>query len=177
MASPVGHAAAGLAAAAVVQHATHTPHSIVLWAGAFVAAGLPDLDLATKFIGRVGPAFHRNATHSIIVAVIVVAAIWLVGTVTPLDISTGVLAAWSASLLTHAPLDYLTTGPRLAAAGYGVALFWPISKKRYFSSRPRLATDRPATERPFDLVSQAAEELVRIGVPATLVVLVARGLF
>ncbi len=174
MASPVGHAMVGLAAAAVVQHATGVPSSLALWLGAFVASGVPDLDVFLRLIGKSGPSYHRNVSHSLFVSL----ALWFaaVGAVRAagIDLAWGILGAWLAALLTHGPLDYLTTGPRQGDAGYGIALWWPLSRRRYYSARPVLAKDRGETTRMWDYAPQAAEEILRIGPLAAGAVIIAR---
>lgn len=174
MASPVGHALIGLSAAAVVQQVTGTPHTALLWVGAFVASGVPDLDVFLRLVGRMGPKYHRNASHSFLVILGFWLAIVAVAFGMDLGLPWGVLLAWLAALLSHPVLDYLTTGPRLGEAGYGIALWWPISKRRYTSVRMWLAQDRGETHRAWDYFPQALEELVRLGPIALGAVLLAR---
>lgn len=134
MASPIGHACIGVAAAAIVARATGTPPSVALWVGAVVASGLPDLDLLSEVVGRKGPRFHRNATHSLLVIAVLGAGIVLASRWAGLTY--GLAASWIVSLVSHPFLDVATTGPAIAAHGYGIALWWPISKRRYFVPRP-----------------------------------------
>ncbi len=163
MASPFGHAIVGLSAAAVVQQLTGTESTPALWIGAFIASGVPDLDVFLQLVGRAGPRYHRNASHSFLSLV----ALWIavVGTSFGLDLglSWGLLLAWLAALLTHPMVDYLTSGTRLGSVGYGIALWWPVSRRRYFSKRVWLARNRGETRRAWNYVPQAFEELVRLG--------------
>jgi membrane-bound metal-dependent hydrolase YbcI (DUF457 family) len=163
VASPVGHALVGLSAAAVVQQITGIESTPTLWIGAFIASGVPDLDVFLRFVGKDGPRYHRNASHSFLTLV----AFWIavVGISFGLDLglSWGLLFAWLAALLTHPMLDYLTTGTQLGKVGYGIGLWWPVSQTRYFSKRVWLARDRGETRRPWDYVPQALEELIRLG--------------
>jgi len=163
VASPVGHALVGLSAAAVVQQITGTDSTPTLWIGAFIASGVPDLDVFLRLVGKDGPRYHRNASHSFLTLV----ALWIavVGTSFGLDLGLNwsLLFAWLTALLTHPMLDYLTTGTQLGKVGYGIALWWPMSKTRYFSKRVWLARDRGATQRSWDYVPQALEELIRLG--------------
>ncbi len=174
MASPVGHALVGLSAAAVIQQITGTPSTSLLWVGAFVASGFPDLDVFLRLVGKTGPRYHRNASHSFLVVV----AFWLAMVAAAFGLDLGVpwavLFAWLAALLSHPVLDYLTTGPQLGDAGYGIALWWPVSTRRYVSKRVWLAKDRGETRRTLDYLPQALEELVRLGPIAVGAVLLAR---
>jgi len=163
VASPVGHALVGLSAAAVLQQVTGIESTRALWIGAFIASGVPDLDVFLRFVGKDGPRYHRNASHSFLTLV----ALWItvVGISFGLDLNLGwgLLFAWLAALLTHPMLDYLTTGTELGKVGYGIALWWPASRTRYFSKRVRLARNRGETRRSWDYVPQALEEIIRLG--------------
>ena len=97
MASPIGHAAVGIAAAAVVARATELPGTPALWVGAFIASGVPDLDLGLALFGLKGPRFHRSFSHSLFILSALIAAMWFVVAATP-AIASGVLWAWSAAL-------------------------------------------------------------------------------
>ena len=120
--------------AALAANVTDTPPSTALWLGAVVASGLPDLDLLTEIIGRKGPQYHRNASHSLFVLAVVSAAIFVVVPGGGLD--EGVAIAWIVALLSHPFLDLVTTGPETADLGYGIALLWPFSKRRFYVPRP-----------------------------------------
>lgn len=173
MASPIGHALVGLSAAAVVQQSTGTGSTPALWIGAFIASGVPDLDVFLRLVGKDGPRYHRNASHSILTLVALWIAVVGISLGLDLDLSWGLLFAWIAALLTHPILDYLTTGTQLGKVGYGIALWWPVSQTRYFSKRVWLARDRGETRRSWDYIPQALEELIRLGPFAAGAVLVA----
>ena len=163
MASPVGHAIVGLSAAAVVQQITGTESAPALWIGAFIASGVADLDVFLRPVGKDGPRYHRNASHSFLALVALWIAVVGISFGLGLGLSWGLLFAWLAALLTHPMLDYLTTGTQLGKVGYGIALWWPVSRTRYFSKRVWLARDRGETRRSWDYVPQALEELIRLG--------------
>ncbi len=163
MASPVGHAIVGLSAAAVVQQITGTESAPALWIGAFIASGVADLDVFLRLVGKDGPRYHRNASHSFLALVALWIAVVGISFGLGLGLSWGLLFAWLAALLTHPMLDYLTTGTQLGKVGYGIALWWPVSRTRYFSKRVWLARDRGETRRSWDYVPQALEELIRLG--------------
>jgi hypothetical protein len=76
--------------------------------------------------------------------------------------------------MTHPILDYLSTGPQLGKVGYGIALWWPVTRTRYYSKHLWLARDRGETEHAWDYAPQAFEEVVRLGPLAAAAVLVAR---
>ena len=174
MASPVGHAIVGLAAAAVVQQATGTESTPALWVGAFIASGVPDLDVFLQLVGMKGPRYHRNASHSFLTLIACWMAVVGLSVGLNLGLSWGLLFAWLAALLTHPLLDYLTTGPQLGEVGYGIALWWPVTRTRYCSTRLWFARDRGETQRTWDYVPQAFEEVVRLGPLAVGAVLLAR---
>jgi membrane-bound metal-dependent hydrolase YbcI (DUF457 family) len=140
MASPVGHALVGLGIAAAVGQATGTPSSPALWLGAIVASGIPDLDFIGTIFGLPSRRIHRHATHSLLVLaglILVIARAW------PLmfgDVEPGLGLAWAAALLSHPLLDLAGTGPAAAAGGFGVALLWPLSSRRWFLRQPVLRT-------------------------------------
>ncbi len=163
MASPVGHAIVGLSAAAVVQQITGTESAPALWIGAFIASGVADLDVFLRLVGKDGPRYHRNASHSFLALVALWIAVVGISFGLGLGLSWGLLFAWLAALLTHPMLDYLTTGTQLGKVGYGIALWWPVSRTRYFSKRVWLARDRGQIRRSWDYVPQALEELIRLG--------------
>lgn len=140
MASPVGHAMIGLALGGVAAAATNTESSVALWLGCFVASGVPDLDFAAAAFGRSGPAYHRNASHSILALAAMSALLWpLAGWLAP-DAAFGTWLAWSVALWSHAAVDVLTAGPEAAVRGYGIALGWPLSRRRVSLQRPLLET-------------------------------------
>ncbi len=172
MASPIGHAAVGIAAAAVVARATEVPGTPALWVGAFIASGVPDLDLVLALFGLKGPGFHRSFSHSLLLLSAVIAAMWFVVAGIP-SIGSGVFGAWAAALISHPLLDVATTGPRGAARGYGIPLFWPLSRKRWSLQRPILETaEFEACRSVRDVWDGVRPEVVRI-VPVALAVLLA----
>lgn len=173
MASPVGHVALGLAAAAVVARATGTPDSTALWLGAAVASGIPDLDVAFPLVG-LSKRYHRNATHSLLFAAAVIMAGLAVLRALEPDLARGVVLGWIAALLSHLLLDVVTTGPTLGRLGWGIPLLWPVSRKRFYVSRPFLVGDRTESHSLADRLREAREDAVRIVPVAALVVLVAK---
>ena len=172
MASPIGHAAVGVAAAAVVARATEVPGTPALWVGAFIASGVPDLDLGVVLLGLKGPRFHRSFSHSLLLLSALIGAMWFVVAGIP-SIEPGVFGAWAAALLSHPLLDVATTGPRVGARGYGIPLFWPLSNKRWYLQRPILETAKfEACRSVRDVWDGVRPEVVRI-VPVALAVLLA----
>lgn len=157
----------GLAAAGVMARVTNTPHSIPLWFGAFVASGLPDLDLALAPFGLRGPRFHRNRSHSFLVLGGIAGAVWLGLQLLPWSVAPGTEWVWLAALFSHPLVDVITTGPTLGARGYGVALFWPVSGKRWFVKRPVVETaDLDQCRSWRDLWVKIRPEVYRLGAPA-----------
>ncbi len=161
---------AGMATAAVVARAIEAPLTAPLWIGAFIASGIPDLDLALAAFGQKGPRFHRNVSHSLPLLGLLVLGAWLV--VIPMAAigESGMFWAWCGALFSHPLLDVLTTGRNLGARGYGIALFWPLSDRRWFLQRPILETaDVGACRSVGDVWEGIRPEVYRIG-PVALVV-------
>lgn len=131
----MGHALVGLAAAGVTAELTGTPETPALWVGAFIASGVPDLDLVLALAGRRGPTYHRNHSHAVPVLLALAGAVWLATAFLPVPLTPGLLGAWTVALLTHPALDVLTSGPALGVRGYGIPLFWPFSRRRIHAPR------------------------------------------
>ncbi len=173
MASPVGHLAFGLAAVSVVARATGTPDSTALWLGAAVASGIPDLDVAFPLLG-LSKRHHRNATHSLLFAAIVIAAGLTATRVLGLEPGHNVEIAWVAALLSHLLLDVLTTGPTLGRLGWGIPLLWPLSTRRFHVQRPFFVGDRTESHTLSDTLREMREDLARIVPPCAAVVVLVR---
>jgi membrane-bound metal-dependent hydrolase YbcI (DUF457 family) len=142
-----------------------------LWIGAFIASGVPDLDLGLAVFGLKGPRFHRNVSHSLLVIGLAVGGAWLVLSRAPGLIAPAVFWAWCGALMSHPLLDVMTTGPILGARGYGIPVLWPISRRRWFLPRPILETaDFGACRSVRDVWEGIRPELYRIG-PVALAVL------
>ncbi len=170
MASPVGHVAFGAAAAIVVARATGTPDSAALWSGAVVASIVPDFDVALPLLGF-SERLHRNATHSLLFAAAVIGlGLWAIHRVAPQP--PAVLLAWTVALLSHYVLDVVTTGPTLGGLGWGVPLLWPVSRRRFYVSRPLFVPDRAQSRGLGDTLREAWEDTVRIVPLCALVVIV-----
>ena len=164
----------GLSAAAVVAGALDTPSTTQLWLGAFVASGVPDLDVVQGWFGLKGPAYHRNRSHSLFVLVAVSAIVWLTLDVLSVPVGPGVRWGWIAALFTHPLVDLATTGPVGGGRGYGVSLFWPFSTRRWFLARPLLETaDFGAWRNIRDVWVGIQPEIFRLGPVALLLVAIA----
>ena len=126
----------GLASAALVARITGAPRGPELWIGAFIASGLPDLDIVLEWVGLKGPRYHRNASHSVFVIAAVALAAWAGIALLPLELDWRVGLAWLVALVSHPALDVLTTGPELGARGYGIGVLWPVGRSRWYMERP-----------------------------------------
>jgi len=173
MASPVGHLAFGLAAASLVARATGAPDSAALWVGAVVASGLPDVDVAFPLLG-LSKRYHRNGTHSLFFAAIVIATGLAVIRVLDLGPRPSLELAWIAALLSHLLLDVLTTGPTLGRLGWGIPLLWPLSRRRFHVRRPVFVGDRTESHTLADTLREMREELVGIVPLCAAMILLAR---
>jgi len=119
------HAVAGLAVGALVapQEAAWPYYLLTLGLGM-----LPDLDVVGFYLGIPygSPLGHRGLSHSLLFAVVMslLAAVLASGL---LAVSWWLLwLCFFLALVSHTLLDALTDG------GLGVALFWPLNKRRYF---------------------------------------------
>ena len=155
----------GLGLAAVAARVTGAEPGAVFWAGAVVASGLPDLDTLPSLFGRPCTRIHRGPSHSLPFILMVVILGWLV--FTRLNLPLVWLAAWSAALLSHPLLDFITTDQTLAGSGFGLMLFWPFSRKRWFVSRRLFDTFevRRSTSL-FHAWKLMLPELMWVGIPA-----------
>ncbi len=170
MASPVGHLAFGAVAAAVVARATGTGDSGALWLGAAGACIIPDLDVVFPLLG-LHKRLHRNGTHSLLFAgLVVVAGFALMGALRVRP-APALWSAWIAALLSHYLLDVITTGPTLGRMGWGIPLFWPLSRRRFWVRHPFLVGDRTESHTYHDTLREMREDLTRL-VPACLVAIV-----
>jgi len=128
MPSLITHAYAGVAAGAIYASGPMPPR---FWALACVCGMLPDIDAVGYYLGvRYTSTFgHRGFTHSILFA----AAAGIIVT----ELAFPGVPRWSAewfslagfffaATLLHPLLDAITTG------GFGVALFSPFNRRRYF---------------------------------------------
>lgn len=157
----------GLAAAALVARSTGAAASLPLWLGAFIASGLPDLDVVLGLFGLRGPRFHRNLSHAPFVVAVVIAAGWLAVWTLPLPLDRRVFACWAAALATHPVLDLLTSGPDAGSRGYGIPLLWPLARRRWYLTRPILETADFGNARSLgDLWRGVRPEVTRLVLPS-----------
>jgi membrane-bound metal-dependent hydrolase YbcI (DUF457 family) len=162
----------GMATAAVVARGLDAPSSASLWIGAFIASGVPDLDLAVAVFGLKGPRFHRNASHALPVIALGLGGAWLALVGGPNLVAPEVFWVWCSALVSHPLLDVLTTGPIGAGRGYGIPLWWPLSRRRWFLQRPVLETaDFGACRSARDVWEGIRPEIYRLG-PVALAVFV-----
>lgn len=158
MASPIGHAAAGAAVAAIVARVTGTPTTPAFWIGAIVASGIPDLDVIAPLLGF-SRRFHRGVSHSLLVIGLLIVAGWIAARTQAPGLEQGTLLAWSAALLSHPFLDVITTGPKIAS--WGIPLFWPLSPRRFWVKWPILG-DREEGLTVADQLRETRDDLLYI---------------
>jgi membrane-bound metal-dependent hydrolase YbcI (DUF457 family) len=170
LASPLGHALVGVASAAVVVKATGAADaaaSPAFWLAAFVASGLPDLDVGLRMFGLYGPRYHRNLSHSLFVSAGIVAVGWLSTAVVGASIDWRIWLAWSAALVSHPLLDVATSGPATGERGYGIPLFWPVYGRRWTLKHPIFDTmDFDECHSVRDVWEGIRPEVYRLGPPA-----------
>jgi inner membrane protein len=122
----LGHIAVGLAAARVHRSGARPRWPAMAWWSAL--SMLPDADVIGFSIGVLygDPWGHRGATHSLLFACAVGAALGIAAR----PIKLPPFRTWAIAtvvLISHGLLDTLTTG------GLGCALFWPFDLTRYFA--------------------------------------------
>jgi membrane-bound metal-dependent hydrolase YbcI (DUF457 family) len=168
----------GLTAAAACTRVTGAEANLVLWIGAIVASGAPDLDIILVLLGLDSRRFHRSGAHSLVVIAAGALALWGLGRWLPVSLDGRVLVAWLAALISHPLLDVITTGPGTAARGYGIALLWPLSRRRWFLERPVLDqdTDWVACRTARDVWVGLRPEVVRLALPCAAVIALSLGL-
>jgi membrane-bound metal-dependent hydrolase YbcI (DUF457 family) len=136
MASPLGHGLIGVGIAASVVPIFGVQPSLVYWLGAVVASNVPDADLIGLTIGLPLNRTHRLATHSLLVLAGLLLLVYLLQIVEPRLIPPEYFLAWALALLSHPMLDVITTGPKDAASGFGIPLFWPLCSRRWAVHHP-----------------------------------------
>ncbi len=156
MASPLGHLLVGVGAAGAVAGVLGASPTAPLWAGAAVAACLPDVDLFPCLWGAQFWRVHRQATHSLLVLLPVSALCWAGISAFGFPVDWRVGAGWLAALLSHLVLDILCTGPLLGAR-CGIPLFWPLTAHRWYVPRSVI----PETNL---LEARSSREIIRAGI-------------
>jgi membrane-bound metal-dependent hydrolase YbcI (DUF457 family) len=160
----------GVASAAVVVRATGAADaaaSPAFWLTAFVASGVPDLDVGLRVFGLQGPRYHRNLSHSLLVSVGIVAVGWLSTALVGASIDWRMWLAWSAALVSHPLLDVVTSGPTIEERGYGIPLFWPVHGRRWTLKHPIFDTmDFDECHSVRDVWEGILPEVYRLGPPA-----------
>lgn len=153
----------GVSAAALAESALGSGSGPPFWAGAVVASLLPDSDLLLDWALGHAIKYHRYATHSLLCAALASAIGIALAAAAVLPVGPDVMAAWAIALCSHPLVDVASTGPRLAAVGYGIALFWPLSRRRIAVERPLLARDDGLPRGIRDHLARLGVELTRIG--------------
>ena len=128
MCSPVGHSLLGAAISLPQQSILKTKGWLI--AASVLFANLPDIDHVLGWIQGDPMAYHRQATHSILFAIVIGGLIWFTVHLLkkPYALRWGV---WGALLIaSHLLLDYFAKDTSDPA---GIPLFWPFIKTSYHS--------------------------------------------
>jgi membrane-bound metal-dependent hydrolase YbcI (DUF457 family) len=166
---PLAHALVG-GAIGVAAWPERTPAGLrrALVVGAVLGV-CPDADYLLSRLRVLGWGWHHGFTHSVVFAVVVGAAVsWALG-----------LGGWRGALacvlpaLSHPLLDYLVT------ESPGVALWWPVSHRRYKLGIDELSYYHitKASEGALALVKLCTAELLLFGPVLVLAVLASRRRF
>ncbi|MEB3281157.1 MAG: metal-dependent hydrolase [Lyngbya sp.] len=125
MPSPVGHSLAGVCGYILAQPHIPKRHRLsVLFASVFIA-NAPDLDILVGIVLRGEPGiFHRQATHSLIVAILIGLLTALIARSVKLK-EWNWLGLWTGGVYTsHIFLDLMVADDALP---FGVQAFWPFT--------------------------------------------------
>lgn len=117
---PIAHSLVGASSIVALHPKPANKYYAPLLVGV-VLANCPDVDFSLVFILHLR-AWHRAFTHSLMFALVVGFAIFLI--LGRRQIRTAV--AFGLAFLSHGVLDYMTT-----KTGGGVELFWPFSAERF----------------------------------------------
>jgi membrane-bound metal-dependent hydrolase YbcI (DUF457 family) len=172
MASPLGHVIVGVGAAGALAGVLGAAPAPPLWAGAAVAACLPDLDFLPCLWGVRYRRVHRQATHSALILLAFAALCWTGISGLGLPVDWRVAAGWLAALLSHLALDTLCTGPNLGPQDFGIPLCWPLSVRRWYVYRPVVPETNLLEACSFPEVIRAGlHEVLRLGPAACALIL------
>jgi inner membrane protein len=172
MPSIVAHAVAGAALATAV----FSPRAVLrrVWVTAAVVAMLPDVDAVGRPFGNLAIEAlfggHRGFTHSVVFAVVVSAIVAWGFFRTPqwMGLHRRLWVAFALAIASHGVFDALST------IGNGVAFWAPFSWAPYeFRWQPlgEIGPRPRGPERAFDIV---ANEFLWVGLPALIVLAIAR---
>ena len=170
MPSIFAHAAAG----AAVGSAFAPSPMRRLWITAAACAALPDIDALGRPVGNrtyeAAFAGHRGVTHSILFAILVggVAAWMFRREVVSRAARFRLWLAFALALASHGVLDALST------IGDGVAFWAPFSWTHYEFVWQPLGETGPGPSGPMRLFAIVANEFLWVGLPALIVVAIAR---
>lgn len=117
MATPVGHALAGAAAAVSVDGGRSTSRAVAVGA---LAGAAPDLDFLPGLLLGDPARFHHGISHSLGFALLVVGLVWLVAS----EARWRWALAAGGAYVSHLALDALTVDP---SSPVGMPLLWPAS--------------------------------------------------
>jgi inner membrane protein len=168
MPSLLGHAVAGLAITSTFR-SERLPRRT--WVLAVVCATAPDLDWFVSLVGlhRGHALNHRGAFHSLFAALLIGAAVYILGYPRELR-RAGLWLCLTLAALSHGLLDACTVG------GVGVALFMPFSDTRWACLwQPGWVPPLPlGRSSGLTFLWSLANEAVWIGMPAVLLAAVSR---
>jgi len=145
-----------------------------VWLAAAICAALPDIDALGRPFGnlRYEAAFggHRGFTHSVVFAVLLGALVaWgLSREARSKQVPLGLWATFAVATASHGVLDALST------IGRGVAFWAPFSWAHYEFVWQPLGAIGPGPRGPERLPALVGNELLWVGLPALIVVVIAR---
>ena len=172
MPSIVAHAVAGAALAITAFSPRPVPRRV--WITAAVIAAVPDVDAFGRPFGNLATETffggHRGVTHSVVFALVLAAIVaWGFFRTSPwIELQPRLWVAFALAVASHGVLD------ALSIIGNGVAFWAPFSWTHYeFVWKPlgEIGPGPRGPERAFDFV---ANEFLWVGLPALIVVAIAR---
>ena len=117
---PVAHGLLGAGVAAAVRQTSQTRRWKPLLTGAFLGI-CPDFDYALNWLRIAGGGWHHGFTHSILFALF----LGLITATVLGERTVRSIVLCSSAIVSHTLLDFLMTESR------GVALWWPLTDRRY----------------------------------------------
>ena len=172
MPSIVAHAVAGAALAIAAFSPRPVPRRV--WITAAVVAAVPDVDAIGRPFGNLAieAVFggHRGFTHSVVFVLVLAAIVaWGFFRTSPwIGLHRRLWVAFALATASHGVLDALST------IGNGVAFWAPFSWTRYEFAWQPLGEIGPGPRGPERALDMVANEFLWVGLPALIVVVIAR---
>lgn len=134
----------------------------LLWIGAVIASGVPDLDFIGVLLGYEMDRVHRRATHSLFVLGALAALVLLVSRFPWAPFEPSSVWVWAIALLAHPLVDTLITKNE-EGENWGIPLFWPFWSRRFCLPHPLVPSPDVDHYRSLSLLHALLPELALFG--------------